>query len=198
MNVERRVDRVHIAKQGVLVASDHWVNVVIAGIGMIGALAAGAFGYQSGSNAVNKDYVALAISTLDKKDASPELRKWSVDVLGTLSPVPFNSKLKEELTASGLQRQRYIYTAVSIPKFATELCPNILPKLAKEVSDLELRRLVTEYEVCRVKYEDFLKFIRAHNKIMADANAEQDKIEANFRQRIGLPPEAQASEPSTR
>lgn len=179
-------------------ASEHWINVFIAGIGMVGALAAGALGYQSGSNAVNKDYVALAISTLDKKDASPELRKWSVDVLSTLSPVAFNSKLKEELTVSGLKRQRYIYTPVTVPSFAKELCPNVLAKIPREVGDRDLQRLAREYETCRVKYEHFMKYIQEHNKIMADANAEQDKIEADFRQSVGLPPEVQASDPPKR
>lgn len=59
---------------------EHWAAVIIAGLGVIGTIAGSMIGYQTGSNAVNKDYVALAISILDKKDASPDLRKWSVDV----------------------------------------------------------------------------------------------------------------------
>ena len=74
-----------------------WVPISVGLVGAFATLAAGFIGYQSGVAAVNKDYVGFAITTLQKEDTSPELRKWSVDVLSKFSPVPFGSKLKQEL-----------------------------------------------------------------------------------------------------
>jgi hypothetical protein len=171
-----------------MAGNEHTATIVVALAGATAAIISGYLGYQTGTSAVEKDYVSLAISTLDKKESSPELRKWSVDVLSKLSPVPFNSELKKELETAGT-RQRMVFKDVQVPDFLKEPCPNILSKIPKEVGDQELRKLAREYEVCRTKYDSFLKYINGLNKITADANSEQLKIDNEFRQKVGLPVE---------
>lgn len=178
-----------------MAGNDHTATIVVALAGAAAAIISGYLGYQSGSNAVDKDYVSLAISTLDKKESSPELRKWSVDVLSKLSPVPFNSELKKELETAGM-RQRMVFNEVQVPDFFKEPCPNLLPKFPKEVGDQDLRKLAREYEACRFKYDDFLQYINGLNKIIGKANADQIKADNEFRQKIGLPPLTSSSSAS--
>lgn len=93
--------------------SEHLGTMVVAVAGMAAAVMSGYLGYQSGTKAVNKDYVALAINTLSDKNATPELRSWSVKVLGALSPVPFGEKLEDQLAETGLNSKLYVPSFLS-------------------------------------------------------------------------------------
>ncbi len=154
--------------------SENWATVIIAIAGVIGAIVSGPMGYQSGSSAVNKDYVSLAISTLDKKDASPELRKWAVDVLGDLSPVPFGDKLKSQLASGEPLVVSAPFHLIPIPKGMEEECPDLM-RAKKTVPIAVANKALTEYDVCRVRYSAAIDYIRDINKLYSDANAKDRK-----------------------
>jgi hypothetical protein len=44
-----------------------------------------------------KDYVQMSLSILETSSKDEQLRKWAVDILGTDSPVPFSTPLKNAL-----------------------------------------------------------------------------------------------------
>lgn len=150
-----------------------WATVVIAGLGLAGTVAAGAFGYQAGTAAVNKDYVQIAVTNLDRKDASPELRKWSVDVLNRLSPVPFGRKLEGELSNRGLGNMVYIQPVIPIPKGAEERCPDIVRSKIPNEKD-PLVALATEYEDCRLRLDRLANYLVEIHKISIQAKVDAD------------------------
>jgi hypothetical protein len=145
---------------------------------------------------VNKDYVSLAISTLDKKDASPELRKWSVDVLSKLSPVPFGNKLREELTTSGLYRQKIVFSRVEPPRVLLARCHSLIPKSIRSISVQLAQRVTNAYEECRIKHDSLVELLADYNQIIDKANAEEAKIDAEFRKSVGLPAEVPSVTPN--
>ncbi|QBM74546.1 hypothetical protein E2E30_01390 [Sphingomonas sp. AAP5] len=137
--------------------------MAVAAIGAVASVAAGAIGYQSGSNAVDKDYVEMATTILSKKDASPELRRWSVSVLSKLSPVPFGSKLESQLSESGLGAVRLTVPPIQIPKEIMEPCPDLL-KGIKKPTDVLLVKVANEYQRCRLKHEAIEGWVSETNK----------------------------------
>jgi len=105
---------------------------------------------------VSEDYVGFAITTLQKDDASPELRKWSVDVLAEFSPIPFGDEVREELESPAVYINRYIVPRWDMPVNFMEPCPNLLGDEAKfkaATSGEGLFRLMEEYEGCRLRLE---------------------------------------------
>jgi hypothetical protein len=176
-----------------MASGEHALTVVVAVIGMVATGISGVVGYQTGTNAVNKDYVSLAISTIDKKDASPELRKWAVDVLNTLSPVPFGAKLKKELT-TGTPLVTTYAMRMNPPGVLMHECPDVLKGSGKEVSDDLAFKVVNQYDVCRIKVQEFISWVNAVNKIIDKANADSD---AAYEQATGEkpPPRPGASPP---
>lgn len=159
-----------------MATGEHLATVGVAVVGLAAAIISGMMGYQTGSNAVNKDYVSLAISTLDKKDATPELRKWSVDVLSKLSPVPFDAKLKEELAVNGLTRERVVFRRVEAPKSLLVKCPNLMPKNDSAISAELAQKVVNSYDLCRAKHEFLTDFLSDYNKIIDGVNVKQAKV----------------------
>jgi len=148
-----------------------WTNIVIALIGVVGTVAAGAIGYQSGSKAVDKDYVQIATSILDRKDTSPELRKWSVDVLSSLSPVPFTPRLKTELSAAGLASTRYIVNRIKVPGNMRTLCPDLIGTALRENKEIPYESLVREFGECRLRHNSTIKLIDQLNEVADQYNA---------------------------
>lgn len=140
-----------------------WSTVAVAAIGVVGTIAGSMVGYKSGSMAVDKDYVQMAISSLAAKDTSPELRSWSVEVLNKLAPVPFGPALKRELVVVPLTPR------VPIPKEAGALCPDIIGDARRHPNkrpsmEAEYRQFVLEYELCRVRHKEFVRYIRGLNQ----------------------------------
>jgi len=148
--------------------SETWAIVTVAAIGAVASVAAGAIGYQSGSNAVDKDYVEMATTILSKKESSPELRRWSVAVLGKLSPVPFGEKLETQLSQGGLGPTPTIYARIEIPHQILERCPDVM-KGAKAYTEPLLLKAAKEYEICRAKHDVL-------NDWVAQMNALYDKV----------------------
>ena len=74
-----------------------WIAVAIACVGVAGTLGGAILGHQGGAMSVNKDYVQIAMDNLNNRNTIPALRKWSIDVLNELSPVPMDRSLKEQL-----------------------------------------------------------------------------------------------------
>lgn len=165
--------------------SGGWSTAIVAVAGLTGTIVAGAIGYQSGANAVDKDYVQMAVANLDRKDASPELRKWSVDVLGKLSPVPFGKKLENELTAGPIYRERTTWKRIEPPAELMTSCPDLL-KGKGPISQKLVKKVLVEYQVCRIKSESMLSWIAEINKIYDEANADQAKIDADFNKSVGI------------
>jgi len=147
-----------------------WLAVAIAIVGTVGTVAAGAIGYQSGSKAVDKDYVQMAITSLGSKDTSPELRQWSVQILNKLAPVPLSQKLQEQLVTT-----RYITATIPIPKVA-EPCPDLIKQdqgTKIDNTDIEahnrlFEKFVRNYEECRIKHDLLAKYIRDLNSVRTD------------------------------
>jgi len=153
-----------------------WLALSIAAIGMIGTLAAGAIGYQSGIKQVDKDYVQIAIDILRKKDSSQELRKWSVDVLNSLSPVPFGKSLEKQLEQQGLSS--IVFVRPKLPLDKTEMikpCPPLPPLKDNTIRTL-IRQSVNddmEYSKCRLRHQALIDFIQYYNK---EADKDSDQI----------------------
>jgi hypothetical protein len=166
--------------------SGSWVTIAVAVTGFCATVVSGYLGYQGGSNAVNKDYVALAISTLDKKDASPELRRWSVDVLSKLSPVPFGRKLKEELESQGLSHQRHIFTRLDAPKDFLERCPDVLPEDVSSLPVDQILVIANSYEPCRIRHDALATLVIKYNELIDRTNAEEELRERKFLEEAGL------------
>ena len=134
----------------------------IAALGMISTLASGVIGYQSGSNAVDKDYVQIATGLLQRKDASPELRNWSAKVLEKLSPVPFGAKLQGELASQGFVVTRLIEPSpIPMPDSAA-LCPDLI-KQYPDPNKLTWEVLLRAYQDCRINHDNFVDYIRDVN-----------------------------------
>jgi len=169
-------------------AGDRWVNVAVAAIGAMGMIVAGMIGYANGSDAVEKDYVQIAVNMLDKKDTSPELRAWAVNVLSDLSPVPFGEKLKEELTNKGIYRERFIVRRFEPPAILVKPCPNFLPPKNPSITEKEALRAANEYEKCRIQMDSLIDYISETNAVADQFNAEQLKAENEFRAAVGLDP----------
>lgn len=153
--------------------AENWVTVIAVVLGLIGTIVSGVIGYQSGSNAVNKDYVSLAITTLDKKDASPELRKWAVDVLSQLSPVAFGDKLKKELVNGTPFIISGVTPTVKIPPGLDKQCPDVMKGTGKVVGRAIAVKVLNEYEKCRIRYELMLEYLSKMNSILEEGNAER-------------------------
>lgn len=157
-------------------ANENWSAVAIAVVGLVGTVTAGVIGYQNGTNAVEKDYVQIAIGTLEKKDASPELRRWSVDVLSKLSPVPFGKKLEDQLTEGRAFMAAVYIPPIKIEGGMAEQCPDMLQSewARKEwVSGEKIVDLMKEYELCRSRHKHTLQLIDELNKFAAKSNRDQ-------------------------
>jgi hypothetical protein len=141
------------------------------------AIVAGAIGYQSGSKAVDKDYVQMAMTNLANKETSPELRQWSVQILNKLAPVPLSQKLQDQLVTT-----QYITPQIIIPKVAAP-CPDLIKQdQGKQIdpTDLEAHnrifvRWVNAYEDCRIKHDLLGKYLHDLNKIRLDGSAATSK-----------------------
>lgn len=147
-----------------------WLAVAIAIVGTVGTVTAGAIGYQSGSKAVDKDYVQMAITNLGNNTTSPELRQWSVQILNKLAPVPLSDKLREQLVSS-----RYIVPKIPIPNAAAP-CPDLIKQTKNDKfdpADIEYHnrlfgRFIREYEDCRIKHDIIGKYLRDLNNSRDD------------------------------
>ncbi|GAO38360.1 hypothetical protein SCH01S_14_00240 [Sphingomonas changbaiensis NBRC 104936] len=155
-----------------------WANVAIGGFGLIGVIVAGVLGYQSGSNAVNKDYVQLAATMLTNKESSPELRKWSVDVLNKMSPVPFTQKQKEVLTGAIVPvfMPPVPQNKVGLTKNMRELCPDVIKNAPKEMTREWMLFVLEKYERCRARHNVMVDYITKYDALIDDSNARMAKI----------------------
>lgn len=148
------------------------------------------------SEGLKKDYVGIAAGIL-KEDAAkqePELRTWAVKVLDDNSPVPFSKKAKEGLIAG---------SPVVVPGPAwlgpPEKCRRPpakrtvyeeLRKLSKEAEGLDQRQLL-------LRMQDFVDVVvkQEHAALEAAARleclqrwvAEEEKMDIEYRERIGAP-----------
>jgi hypothetical protein len=152
-----------------------WVYVTVGVLGTLGTIAVGIIAYQSGQAAVNKDYVGFAITALQNKDTSPELRRWSVDVLSKFSPVPFGSKLKQELEADGLYMTKMIFPRIRVPTEMSEPCPDILKDAETAVSGEAVIDLMEAYEVCRIKQAAVVEYVTKVDKLFQEMQKESDQ-----------------------
>ena len=91
-------------------------------------------GYQSGTKSINKDYVQIAMNNLNNEKSTPELRKWSIEVLNKLSPIPMDSSLKKELSVVmgpleiGTNRQGNDFNAYGFSAMNAQICAEICRK----------------------------------------------------------------------
>ncbi len=131
------------------------VTIGVALLGGFATLASGAIGYRNGLNAVEKDYVQIAVTMLDKEETSPRLRKWAVDVLSELSPVPFERELREELESSGLLSASDIQPRAPDPTALTRDCPDLQGSA-----------------VCKMRLGTFLMQLATYNEMIDARNAE--------------------------
>lgn len=138
-----------------------WVTVAVAALGIIGTLGSGFIGYQSGALSVNKDYVQIAMRNLAEEKSSPELRRWSVDILNKLAPVPFDEELKDQLVIN-----RFI--APDVPESLRYPCPDILTEeRAKERREPDAKiaaTFVVAYEECRMRYDALLEWYGVYRR----------------------------------
>lgn len=135
-------------------------SIGIAIIGAAGIVAAAVVGYQSGTNTVNKDYVQIAMTNLRDEKASPELRRWSSQILNELSPVPMGTVLEEQLAEPA-----YITPKIPVPEFASEKCPDLIRDGANKAfentgeAQKTFERFVREYEACRTRYDSLVSYL---------------------------------------
>lgn len=157
-----------------------WVAVVIAGVGMIGTVSAGVIGYQSGSKAVDKDYVQMAINNLGNKQASPDLRRWSVQILNKLAPVPISDKLQEQLVVA--PSVRLITPTIALPTKLLVKCPAVTDKMLDslvntgEINDHNeaVKKLALDYEECRLKQKGMADYLSHLHNSTAKLNIEKN------------------------
>ena len=166
--------------------AEGWIAVSLGVAGIAGTLIGSTLGYQSGTASVNKDYVQMAITNLDRKDASPELRKWSVDVLSKLSPVPFGKKLENQLAAgpAPIISTRYIWQPIKVPAEFTVRCPDVMKGWGHVITDDQAMKVVRQYNQCRIRHDALIDTIGDYNKIAAEFTAKQNKIDAELQAKI--------------
>lgn len=142
--------------------------VLVAIIGMLATSAAALVGYQSGTNSLAKDYVQIATSILGQKDASPELRQWSAEVLAKHSPVAISPYLQRQLGEQGFKVVALV-PEIPVPKFAKD-CPDLMAQYP-DPSKLSWETLLRAYGVCRVSNNSLVGYLKALNKNSLRQNA---------------------------
>ena len=127
--------------------------------------------YNANRTSTDKDYVNIAVSIINSKEAKPESRQWALRVLSKLSPVPFSndgSIFPKGTTVSTEAPAQIVRVPVLAPphvlvkksdKTSYDLikpCPDInAPKNALDTDAMTAlaNRLLNEYRECSLKQQ---------------------------------------------
>lgn len=158
-----------------------WVTIGVATLGFIASITSGLIGYQSGALSVNKDYVQIAAQNLNDERSSPELRRWSVEVLNKLAPIPLDEKLRGQLIINR-------FVTLDLPDDLTSPCPDLRAEEKERIardgqrsSDTDIAvTFVLAYEKCRFKHNQIMRYLSNYKNAL-DAVGTDSLIEEQAR-----------------
>jgi hypothetical protein len=120
-------------------SSSHWVNITIAAMGLVATIISGAIGYASGGSVIKKEYVQIAISNLNNKESSPNMRSWSMEVISEFSPIPFGKDLRSNIVSG-----KALFPPPQLPASLSQNCDPV-PVPPSPMTDPE--RIVWEHNL---------------------------------------------------